>query len=190
GRYSIADRLSQVLGWQSALVIGFMIAAVDVGYQGSRALAACVLFPAWSAQAPASTHTAVVDDVKAYQPGEFWKRELPCILSVLRQLKSPPQTVVIDGYVWLDATHRAGLGAHLYEALDQQVAVVGVAKTAFRGSPHAAQVLRGKSHRPLYITAAGLPLAEAATAIRQMAGAHRLPELLKYVDQLSRSTTI
>ena len=84
-----------------------MIAAVDVGYQGSRALAACVLFPAWSAQAPASTHTAVVDDVKAYQPGKFWKRELPCILSVLRQLNSPPQTVVVDGYVWLDAAHRA-----------------------------------------------------------------------------------
>ena len=39
--------------------------------------------------------------------------------------------MIIDGYVWLDAHHRPGLGAILHEALTRRVPVVGVAKTMF-----------------------------------------------------------
>jgi deoxyinosine 3'endonuclease (endonuclease V) len=47
-------------------------------------------------------------------------------------------------------------------------------------------VLRGSSARPLYVTAAGLPLDEAAGLLRRMAGRFRLPEALRRVDALSR----
>ena len=66
------------------------------------------------------------------------------------------------------------------------VPVICVAKTAFRGASHAAGVLRGGSSRPLYVTAAGLTVAEAASVVGEMAGRFRLPDALKRVDRLAR----
>ena len=66
------------------------------------------------------------------------------------------------------------------------VPVIGVAKTAFRPATHAVPVLRGGSARPLYVTAAGLPLASAADLVRRMAGRYRLPDALRRADALSR----
>ena len=64
--------------------------------------------------------------------------------------------------------------------------MIGVAKTAFRTATHAIPVLRGTSARPLYVTAAGMPRADAAELVRQMAGRHRLPDALRRVDTLAR----
>jgi deoxyribonuclease V len=94
--------------------------------------------------------------------------------------------VIIDGYVWLDAESRCGLGGHLYEALQQRIPIIGVAKTAYRGAAFAISVLRGESHSPLYVTAAGLSADLAAAGVRNMHGPYRLPTLLKRVDQLAR----
>jgi deoxyribonuclease V len=63
---------------------------------------------------------------------------------------------------------------------------VGVAKTAFRSATHAAEVRRGGT-RPLYVTAAGLPLDDAAAMVAAMAGPHRLPDALRRVDKLART---
>ena len=54
---------------------------------------------------------------KPYTPGEFYKRELPCILSAMKRFSLQIETMIIDGYVWLDASGRKGLGAILYELL-------------------------------------------------------------------------
>jgi hypothetical protein len=62
-----------------------------------------------------------------------------------------------------------------------------VAKTAFRTASHAIPVRRGEATRPLYITAAGLEVEEAATLVADMAGTFRLPDALRRVDALSRS---
>jgi len=64
--------------------------------------------------------------------------------------------------------------------------VIGVAKTAFRSATHAAAVRRGTATRPLYVTAAGVTVAEAAKLVATMAGPHRLPDALRRVDRLSR----
>lgn len=98
---------------------------------------------------------------------------------------APARAVIIDGYVWLGAG-RSGLGAHLYDALGQRIAVVGVAKRRFHGAGDAVPVLRGTSQVPLFVTAVGIDLAEAAEGVRRMHGAHRIPTLLKRVDRLSR----
>ncbi len=63
-----------------------MIACVDVGYQTKSALAACAVITDWSDCDPVTTHTLEIDQVEEYVPGEFYKRELPCILQVLREL--------------------------------------------------------------------------------------------------------
>jgi deoxyribonuclease V len=124
---------------------------------------------------------------KAYAPGEFYRRELPLLLAILKKLPAPPETILIDGYVWLDANARRGLGAHLFEALDQQTPVVGVAKTRFAGADKWAEhVLRGRSLKPLYVTAAGIGAGAAAAGVRSMHGAHRIPTLVALADRLAR----
>lgn len=160
--------------------------AVDVQYQADAGFAAGVAFRRWSDAEPQAEYGTLVRPIEDYQPGQFFRRELPCILAVLRLCPEPPEMVIVDGYVWLDGSGRTGLGALLFDALGGAVPVIGVAKHAFQGSPHAAQVTRGASTRPLFVTAAGLKLADAAQAIASMHGAHRTPTLLKLADQLSR----
>jgi deoxyribonuclease V len=163
-----------------------VIAALDVCYGARGAAAACVLFERWAASAEAGTRVVLVNEVAPYEPGAFYRRELPCLQAVLGAVGAPVDTVVVDGYVWLSADGRPGLGAHLFEALGRSTPVVGVAKTSFTGSAFAEPVLRGGSARPLYVTAAGVDAATAAGWIRSMHGAHRIPTLLKRADRLCR----
>ena len=165
-----------------------MIACVDVHYRDPTAVAACVLFQAWSDDKPMSETIVEIREVRPYVSGEFFRRELPCLLAVLRAINERPQSVIIDGYVWL-GDERPGLGAHLYAALDFQAAVIGVAKTKLENAK-SREVLRGRSLSPLYVTAAGMNLAGAAHHIQEMHGEFRIPTLLKRVDQLSRIRSI
>jgi deoxyribonuclease V len=162
-----------------------MIACVDVDYRDVGAVAACVCFQAWSDAKPASETVVQIRDVEPYQSGQFYRRELPCILTVLESLPETPQVIVIDGYVWI-GDQRSGLGGRLYEALGRQVAVIGVAKTSFVKAEPVELLLRGRSRSPLYVTAVGMDAAEAASHIRTMHGPYRIPTLLRRVDQLSR----
>lgn len=164
-----------------------MLACTDVHYQERSAVAACVLFHQWGDASAARELRAEIDEVEAYKPGEFFRRELPCILRVIEGVKAPLEAIVIDGYVWLDGASRPGLGAHLYAALGEKVPVIGVAKTQFRGAGAFVTVLRGDSKRPLFVTAAGIPVNTAAGFVRAMHGEHRIPTLLKAVDRLCRA---
>ena len=161
------------------------ILAVDVSYQADRAIAAGVLIEAWEEAEPSGVLCAELDQVAAYVPGQFYKRELPCILALLDQLDCPPEIILVDGYVYLGSERRPGLGQHLYDALEGRSAVVGVAKTRFKDTP-AAEVLRGHSRNPLYITAVGLDETEARNCVARMHGPHRIPAILRLVDKLSK----
>ncbi|RZK17433.1 MAG: endonuclease V, partial [Hymenobacter sp.] len=145
-----------------------MILALDVAYTGdAQGYAVAIAFPAWDAAAAAATYAATVAPIAAYEPGAFYKRELPCLLAVLAQVDlREVSCVVVDGYVTLGAEERPGLGQHLYEALGSRVPVVGVAKTRFAGvAPQVVPVRRGQSQNPLYVTSVGLPAAEAARLV-------------------------
>lgn len=167
-----------------------MIAALDVDYRAEAAVAACVLFPDWGSDAVTAERVEVVREVRGYVPGQFYLRELPALIAVLRRVREPLEAVVIDGYVWLDASERPGLGAHLIRALGEEVPVVGVAKRAFAGSPHAMPIVRGQSRRPLYVTSAGIEPGLAADLVARMHGAHRIPTMLQRVDRLARSARL
>lgn len=165
-----------------------MYCCVDVDYREHSVLTACVAFQSWSDPEPALEQIVSSSGAAPeYEPGAFYRRELPYLLSVLATLPEPPRIILIDGYVWLGPEH-PGLGAHLATALENRAAVVGVAKRPYHGS-HAAPLLRGGSAQPLYITAVGLPLDEAVAGVRAMHGPHRLPTLLKRVDRLCRDAT-
>ncbi len=164
-----------------------MIACIDVGYREDTARAACVTFEDWEDAKPLGEHILDIDQVEPYVPGQFYRRELPCVTAVLNELSIAPDIIVIDGYVWLDDDGRKGLGVHLYEALDETTPILGVAKTRFATATNAVEILRGSSDRPLLITSMGMDQDEAADCIRRMHGSNRIPTLLKRVDQLSRS---
>jgi deoxyribonuclease V len=162
-----------------------VIAAVDVGYDepNDRATAAAVVFDRWEADVPLAEHVVEVGHIQPYIPGEFYRRELPYLLAVLQAIGVPLDVVIVDGYV--DLVGKPGLGRHLWDALGQRVAVVGVAKSRFRGAS-AVEVVRGRSRLPLLVSAAGMAPSEAARRVGQMAGPFRIPLLLKRLDQLSK----
>lgn len=164
-----------------------MIAAIDVAYRADMATAACVLFHYWSDPTPARETVCEITNVAPYESGRFFLRELPCILAALNTLEQLPDVIVIDGYVWLSSDQEPGLGGHLYATLEKKPAIVGVAKTRFHRATAALEITRGESRTPLYITAAGIPLADAASLIQNMHGQFRIPTMIRRADQLCRS---
>lgn len=166
-----------------------MLAILDVHYSETGARAACVVLEDWESASSVEERVVTLETVEPYVPGQFFRRELPCLQAALAAMKSPVSRVVVDGYVWLDREGRPGLGAHLFEALGEEVPVVGVAKTSFgeAGTSAAVEVLRGESRKPLFVTAAGMDATEAAARVKAMAGPARIPWALHRVDALSRA---
>jgi deoxyribonuclease V len=162
-----------------------MIAALDVRYDEDALIGhgAAVIFERWEDAEPLAEYTAAFNGVSPYVPGQFFKRELPCLMALLGKVREPLDQIVVDGFVSLD--ERPGLGLHLWEALGSKVAVIGVAKNHFRFATPV-EVVRGSSKRPLYVTSVGIDPSAAVEAIRKMHGTSRIPTLLKRVDRLTR----
>lgn len=164
-----------------------MIACLDVDYRDDYAVAACVLFSAWTDKTPSREIAVTLNEVAAYEPGEFYRRELPCLQAVLEKVTEPLTHIVVDGYVWLDDENHPGLGAHLFRVLESTIPVIGVAKTRYQKATLASELLRGQSQNPLYVTAAGMTVDSAARNIQSMHGEFRIPTMLKNVDRLCRT---
>jgi deoxyribonuclease V len=162
-----------------------VIACLDAYYREGQTTAACVLADKWTDAAPHAEFVRVLSPQQPYVPGQLFRRELPALLAVLAKVGSPLEAAVVDGYVWLSRHRYPGLGAHLYTTMEERIPVIGVAKTCYVGAP-AIAITRGRSRSSLFITAAGIPVEQAAAHIREMHGNSRIPTLLKRVDKLSR----
>jgi deoxyribonuclease V len=163
-----------------------MILAVDVSYRGDKAVAGGVVFENWADKESIKEIMVSIPQVKEYAPGRLYQRELPCIQALLKELDTQMECIIVDGYVYLGSDGAPGLGAHLFRALQGIVTVIGVAKKPFKNTPKSAELLRGKSKRPLYVTAQGVDQAVAKQYIANMHGNNRIPTLLKRVDQLCK----
>ena len=161
--------------------------ALDVHYVDdlNMACAAGLWFADWPSASPAGQEIRFVEGLQPYEPGSFYKRELPCLLPLVRSLleQLQPRALIVDAHVDL-GPGRPGLGRHLYDAIEQQTEIVGVAKRPFHGGV-GIEVLRGQSGQALWVTSTHDPVV-AARGITAMAGPHRLPTLLKAVDRLAR----
>ena len=172
-----------------------MILAFDTYYFEDKAKTVCVLFEHWQDAVPLQIYDEVLTGIEPYQSGLFYKRELPCILSLLHRVKAQIQqtitAIVIDGFVFLDDQGKLGLGAHLYhhlEQLGQAVPVIGVAKSGFYdNTKNVLELLRGKSKKPLYITAIEMDIQRAFECVQEMHGAYRMPTLLQVLDIETRA---
>ncbi|AYZ11791.1 endonuclease V [Chryseobacterium arthrosphaerae] len=165
-----------------------MIYAFDTYYYEDFANTVCIAFEDWKSEKEVETFIEQTKINSEYESGAFYKRELPCILSLLQKitLKSG-DIIIVDGYVTLDNEGKSGLGGHLYKALDEKYPVVGIAKNEFTTpDTERRSVFRGESRTPLFLTAKGIDVDEVKTKVEQMHGAYRMPTLLKKLDQLSR----
>lgn len=165
-----------------------MILAFDTYYFEQKAKTVCLEFEEWNEDKNFKIYTEIIDNVAEYIPGEFYKRELPCILSLLKQIDlSTVETIVVDGFVYLDDEKKYGLGGYLYEKLNKEIPIIGVAKTNFASIEHHKKALfRGDSKKPLFITSIGIDLEEAFKKVERMAGEFRFPTLLKELDRLTK----
>ena len=160
-----------------------MLVALDVHYGDPTATAAGLAFHDWSDGRALLTWSTVVREVRGYEPGAFYKREMPCLIAALAAAPVRPDVVIVDGHCWLQRG-RPGLGFHLHEQLGG-LPVVGVAKARFVDGC-ALPVFRGQSKTPLWVSACGMSDAAAAAHVVQMHGPNRHPTLLKRVDHVAR----
>ena len=112
-----------------------MIALLDVHYKEEEANAAAVVIDRWSTDRPFREYRLLIPEVAPYEPGSFYKREMPCLIQLLATIEEEIDCLVIDGFVWLDAEKKPGLGAHLSNYYRGHIPVIGVAKTPY-GEPH------------------------------------------------------
>ncbi|ASJ72241.1 endonuclease V [Granulosicoccus antarcticus] len=165
-----------------------MLLAIDVQYDDTndRAGIAAVLFDNWQSssfeQCLTNTHT----ELEPYEPGFFYRRELPCLMPVLKRAcqRHSVDTIIIDGFVDL-GSDKPGLGRYVFAALDEAIPIIGVAKNPFTESG-ALPVTRGNSNKSLWISSTH-DVQLAAQRVSSMHGQYRFPTLLKEVDSQARA---
>ena len=165
-----------------------MILAFDVYYYENKAKSVAIQFEKWTDSLENAVFIEYMEPIAAYEPGAFYKRELPCMMKILEKIDLDTiEIIVIDGYVFLDDAGKWGLGAYLYEAIGQKIPVIGVAKTNFANNIlNVRKVLRGESKNPLYISAIAIELEKAANWVQNMFGEFRIPKLLKDLDKITK----
>ncbi len=65
-----------------------MIVCLDVAYSDAAAYGAGITFRDWTGANALEERLVQLSDVQEYEPGQFFRRELPCLLAVLKAL--PP----------------------------------------------------------------------------------------------------
>ena len=166
-----------------------MIAAADVHYREDKAVGVIVLFSEWE-----SDHIHSYEKIEftgkysEYIPGEFYKRELPILMSLYEKIKNTElEAFIVDGYVFLGKEENPGLGYYVYQKLGNSIPVIGAAKSRFKeNSENCRELLRGTGTKPLYITSIGISPDDALENIRKMKGSFRIPDILSKLDRMTK----
>ncbi len=166
-----------------------MILAIDVQYNEKKntAQAVGILFN-WKDNKPIQTINKKIVAIEPYIPGEFYKRELPCIKEVMKDLNlNEIKTLIVDGHVYTNNDQKYGLGGYVWQTYQEKIPVIGVAKKSFHGNEKTVTPLyRGTSKAPLFVSSIGMEREKAVKHIAEMHGKYRIPTLLKEVDRLTR----
>jgi deoxyribonuclease V len=161
---------------------------MDVHIEGARALVAAVAFDDWAAFEGTRNYALEIAHVEKPAKGELDLRALPWLLQLIAANGLAPEVIVFDGLVHLDAQETPGLGRRLHDALGGRVAVIGVAKSGFKGADTPAQfeVHREEETAPLIVTCAGIDLGAAKARLRAMHGRKRVPTLMKLAARIAK----
>lgn len=167
--------------------------AIDTYYTEENAYTVGVFFSQWDDTEPLKVIKRITKPKYPYVPGEFYKRELPCILDLLGGVNFDSlSTIIVDGFIRIekDGTLVPGLGEYLYnEVKDWNISVIGVAKSKFDGCEKwSTPVIRKTGSKPLYVQGIGRYTDEmAASLIKGMAGPNKLPTLLHLLDRETKN---
>lgn len=164
-----------------------MILAIDVYYIEDTAKSVGVLFD-WNDAQPQEVIIDMKHGVEEYVPGQFYKRELPCIEALIQKISlEKVETVIIDGHIYVDDSLKYGLGGYVWELLGKKIPVIGVAKNAFHSNKSTVEsIYRGDSKKPLYISVIGMDIKEAVAHLKKMHGDYRFPSILKELDTITK----
>jgi deoxyribonuclease V len=165
-----------------------MIYAFDTYYYKDYANTICIAFKDWTSENETQVFREKTEITSDYESGAFYKRELPCILSLLKRINlKEGDLIIVDGYVTLDDDGKIGLGGYLYDSLQQKFAVIGIAKNDFKNPDSQRRTIcRGESKTPIFLTAKGIDVDIVQPKVENMHGNFRIPTLLKKLDQLTR----
>ncbi|ROH99638.1 endonuclease V [Chryseobacterium daecheongense] len=165
-----------------------MIYAFDTYYLDDFANTICIAFDDWSSEKESHIFQEKTSIASDYESGAFYKRELPCIMSLLKKIQlQEDDLIIVDGYVTLNDDGKIGLGGYLFNALEQKYPVIGIAKNGFSVTDSQRRsIYRGESKSPLFLTAMGIDVDALVPKIQRMHGSYRIPTLLKKLDQLTR----
>jgi len=165
-----------------------MILAIDIHYKETYAKAVCVAFN-WADETPQKVYTDTIAEVAPYVSGEFYKRELPCVLKILEQTNlDTVEAIIVDGHVFVDNDKKYGLGGYLWEALDKKVPIIGVAKKSFIHTEEVSKpILRGTSKNPLYVSCIGIEKGVVLEKMKLLHGEHLMPTILKLLDMVTKT---
>lgn len=161
-----------------------MILCADVLYdeKNDSANIGVILIKDFADEFPHKTYELKRNGIEPYIPGQFYKRELPCLMDAYNHALNDNEqidVIIIDGYCNLEPGH-IGLGEHLFQELNESIPVIGVAKTEYKDAESI------KVRGGLFVTASGIDAVSAAKYIETMHGKFKNPTILKNVDHLSR----
>lgn len=163
--------------------------AIDTFYTEDNAYTVGVFFSRWDDTEPLEIIKHTSKPIYPYVPGEFYKRELPCIMDLLGLVNFDTlSTIIVDGFIRIekDGVLVPGLGEHLYdEVKDWGISVIGVAKSKFEGCNRwSIPIIRKEGSNPLYVQGIGRYTDNmAAELIKGMSGPNKLPTLLQILDR-------
>ena len=164
-----------------------MILAIDVYYFEDKAKTVGVLFE-WDDAEPREIITSYSNTIDEYIPGEFYRRELPCIEKLIKKINlNAIELIIIDGHVYVDNNFNYGLGGYVWESLNKTKPIIGVAKNSFYSNKETTiELFRGKSKKALFISSIGIENTVATHYILNMKGEFRIPSILKKLDQITK----
>jgi len=167
--------------------------AIDTYYTEENAYTVGVFFSQWDDTEPLKITKRTTKPEFPYIPGEFYKRELPCIMDLLGGVDFDSlSTIIVDGFIRIekDGILVPGLGEHLYdEVKDWNISIIGVAKSKFDGCERwSVPIIRKAGSKPIYVQGIGRYTDDmAASLIKGMAGSNKLPTLLRLLDQETKN---
>jgi len=146
-----------------------MLLAIDVHYKENYAKVIGVLFNLEDKE-PYQIISDTITNVAPYEPGQFYKRELPCLLKLIKHnILSKIDIIIVDGHVYIDNDFKLGLGGYLYNELDQKIPVIGVAKRSFHNTEDVTKkIFRGQSKNPLFVSSIGVDLKTASDIVKNL----------------------
>jgi deoxyribonuclease V len=162
--------------------------AVDSYYYNDWCYTVGIIFDDWQQSEPIETISCYTRTYKQYNPGNFHWRELPGIIKLLKQVDiTHIDTIIVDAnvFIYRNNTVSDGLGKHLYDAIykrREDIKIIGICKSLCGDNEAYVKVFRGHSKKPLYITSYNIDTAQCAEYVKNMKGAHRIPKLLKMLD--------